>query len=188
MAKALRMRFSRIIFGCPQGRENAHFNSLHSKTKEAPSLKEKHMNIAISTVLLCIDAVFLYSAYTARKYANAIVGPYDFTKYIGLIMAALCVIVIAQSLASHTKDEKVSIPNFDLALLAVAATAVLLILWNCFGMFYLWGGIYVFVLFVALCSRISKLTKKSFLTLAVLTLIFMAVIYLLFNVLMGINL
>lgn len=146
------------------------------------------MNIVLATVLLCMDAVFLYSAYTARKYANAIVGPYDFTKYIGIIMAVLCVLVISQSLASPTKDEKVTIPNFDLALLAVAATAVLLILWNCFGMFYLWGGLYVFALFVVLCSRVSKLTKKSLLTLAVLTVVVMAVIYLLFNILMGISL
>lgn len=151
-------------------------------------MKEKHVNIAIATALLCIDAVFLISAFSARKYANAIVGPYDFTKYIGIIMAVLCVMIIAQSLSSHTRDAKVSIPNFDLALLAVAATAVLLILWNCFGMFYLWGSVYVFALFVALCSRVSKLNKKSLLTLAVLTAVVMAVIYLLFNILMGITL
>lgn len=151
-------------------------------------MKEKHINIALATVLMCIDAVFLYTAFSAREYKGAIIGPYDFAKYLGIALAVLCVIVIIQSLLSKTKDEKVIISQFGLVLLTVAATALLLILWKCVGLFYLWGFLYVFGLFAAFCSKGERLTVKGLAGLGLLSAVIILVIYLLFKILMGINL
>lgn len=137
---------------------------------------------------MVIDAVFLYTAFTARVYKGAIIGPFDFAKYLGIFLAVLCVIVIIQSLLSKTKDEKVTIDNFDLVLITIAATALLLILWKLVGIFYLWGYLYVFGLLFAYSRKGEKLGAKSIGALAVLAGIVMAVIYVLFKVLMGFNL
>ncbi|MCI7742722.1 MAG: hypothetical protein MSO56_10590 [Clostridiales bacterium] len=151
-------------------------------------MKEKHINIAIATVLMCIDAVFLYSAFTAREYKGAIVGPFDFAKYLGIMLAVLCVIIIIQSLFAKTKEEKIVITHFDLVLITVSATALLLILWKSFGLFYLWGLLYVFGLFIAYCGKSEKLTLKKMLGLGILSVAVMLAIFLLFRILMGINL
>ena len=151
-------------------------------------MKEKHINIALATVLMCIDAVFLYTAFNARTYKGAIIGPFDFAKYLGIALAVLCMIVIIQSLLSKTKDEKVVISQFGLVLLTVAATALLLILWKCVGLFYLWGFLYVFGLFTAFCSKCERLTVKGLAGLGLLSAVVILAIYLLFKILMGINL
>lgn len=137
---------------------------------------------------MVIDAVFLYTAFTAREYKGAIIGPFDFAKYLGIFLAVLCVIVIIQSLLSKSKDEKVTIDNFDLVLITIAATALLLILWQLVGIFYLWGYLYVFGLLFAYSRKSEKLSAKNIGALAVLAAIVMAVIYVLFKVLMGFNL
>ena len=137
---------------------------------------------------MVIDAVFLYTAFTAREYKGAIIGPFDFAKYLGIFLAVLCAIVIIQSLLSKSKDEKVTIDNFDLVLITIAETALLLILWQLVGIFYLWGYLYVFGLLFAYNRKGEKLSAKGVGALAVLAAIVMAVIYVLFKVLMGFNL
>ena len=137
---------------------------------------------------MCIDAVYLYTAFTARKYRGTVVGPYEFPKYLGIALAVLCILIIIRSLAGKKEEGKFTIQNFDLVLCVIAATALLLILWSCFGIFYLWGFLYVFGLFVLLGIRTEKLTYKSYLLFGGLSAAVMLVIFLLFKVLMGFNL
>lgn len=38
-------------------------------------VKEKHVNLAVAAVLLCLDAVYLYTAFHGRQYKGSVVGP-----------------------------------------------------------------------------------------------------------------
>ena len=55
-------------------------------------MTEKKLNILVLAGLLGIDAMYLYTAFTARKYKMVQVGPYEFPKIIGIVFAVLCFI------------------------------------------------------------------------------------------------
>lgn len=153
-------------------------------------MKEKHLTLVLNTVLLCIDAAFLQVAYTARVYKNAVIGPFDAAKYLGIILAVLCVISSIQSLTSKSENDnkKVIINNFGLVLLTISATVLLLICWKTFKTFYIFGFLYVLGFLILFGSRDKKITLKRFAFYFILALALIILIYVLFNVLMGLYL
>ncbi len=149
-------------------------------------MKEKHVNLALSTVFLAMDAVVLYVAFTARKYKGAVVGPFDFSKYLGIALAVLVGINVVNTLRSKDGNEKVKIQNFDLALATIAATALLLIFWQVTDAFYIVGYFYMMALTALYNAKCGTLTKKSIPLILLLPLGIQVMIYVLFKVLMGI--
>lgn len=148
-------------------------------------MSEKKLNTLVLAGLLGIDAVYLYTAFTARKYKMVFVGPYEFPKLIGIMFAVLCLISLVSTLAKKGEDKKFRIENALLVVITVVATAAFLLLWEKIGSFYLVGSIYLLVLFFAYRDAGGRLSKKNIITNLVLTACVMAFIFLVFTLLMG---
>lgn len=151
-------------------------------------MKKKHLDLALCTVLLCLDSVYFYTAMTARKYKGAVVGPFDFSKYLAIAFAVFCVMIIVNTLRDKGENEKLTIDNFGLVVFTVAATALLLLLWSAFGMFYLWAFLYVASLLFVFTWKSGLLDKKNAVFCFALAAATILIVYLLFKVMMKINL
>ena len=121
-------------------------------------MKKKYSEIIMAVILLAVDALYLTQAFRGKKTAFSYTGAYTFPKILGLILAALCVIVI---LRAFREKGTVKITNLGLTALSVGITAVFVILWQCFGLFYLWASLYVLALLFAFRTNGGRFSKRN---------------------------
>lgn len=148
-------------------------------------MTEKKLNILVLAGLLGIDAMYLYTAFTARKYKMVQVGPYEFPKIIGIVFAVLCFIALVKTLREKNSNEKFCIQNLLLVVITVVSTAAFLLLWDWLGSFYLVGAVYMLVLLFAYREEGGRFSKKNIIANLVLTAGVMVFIFLVFGLMMG---
>ena len=145
-------------------------------------VKEKHVNLSVAAVLLCLDAVYLYTAFHGRQYQGSVVGPFEFAKYLGIALACLCGAVIVQTLRDRREDGRFEIKRLDLVCITLGGTALFLLLWQVTGLFYLWAFCYVEGLLLAFEGKQQDSAKKAVLGSTVIAAGVTLTVYLLFAV------
>lgn len=151
-------------------------------------MKEKHVDLAVAVVLLCMDAVYLYTAFHGREYKGSVVGPFEFAKYLGIALACLCAAVIVRTLTGRYKDGRFEIKNLDLVCITLGGTGLFLILWQVTGLFYLWAFGYVEGLLLVFERKLRGFTRKAVLGSTAIAAGLTLAVYLLFAVAMKIYL
>jgi len=152
-------------------------------------MSEKKLNILVAVGLLGVDGYYLYKSFTARTYKMVFIGPYEFPKLVGIVLAVLCCIVLVQNLwLKHETDQALTISNIPLIFFTGAATCIFVFLWQKIGWFYPLGTIYLLLLLFAYRTEEGRFSRKNIVTNLVLTMVLMLCLYLLFKRLMGINL
>ena len=151
-------------------------------------MTEKKMDVAVPAFLLCVDGYYLFKCFTSRKYASVAVGPYAFPKILGIALAVLCVAIIAKTLwqGRGEKSEPFRIGNPLGFVAAIVATALMILLWQKFGKFYLFGPIYTLGLLLLFSKRENRFQWKNLLKIVLITAGLFGFIYLTFQVAMGI--
>lgn len=151
-------------------------------------MTEKKLNILILAGLLGIDGYYLFKSFTARKYTMVFIGPYEFPKIIGVGLAVLCLIALADTLRRKDDRTPFQIGNLGYVVITVAATCGFLFLWQTFGLFYLWAPLFLLLLFFTYRDEGGRFSKKNILVNAALTAGCIGAIYLFFRLLMNIRL
>lgn len=151
-------------------------------------MTEKKLNILILAGLLGIDGYYLFKSFTARKYTMVFIGPYEFPKIIGVGLAILCLIALADTLRRKDDQSPFQIGNLIYVIITIAATCGFLFLWQTFGLFYLLAPLFLLLLFFTYRDEGGRFSKKNILVNAALTAGCIGAIYLFFRLLMNIRL
>jgi len=150
-------------------------------------MTEKKMNLLVVIGLLAAACYYLYKSFTAPAYKMVFIGPYEFPKIIGSVLALLCLIVLVQTIIGE-ENTAFTISNFPLTGVTVAATCGFLFLWQKFGLFYMWGGIYSLLLLFAYRNEGGRFCRKNICLNLMISTSLMVFVYLAFGVLMRIKL
>lgn len=152
-------------------------------------MSEKKLNIFVAGGLLGIDCYYLYKSFTAKTYKMVFIGPYEFPKLVGIVLAILCCIVLVQNLRIKPEaDNTMTVSHLPLLFFTGAVTCIFVFLWQKIGCFYLLGTLYLLLLFFSYRTEGGRFSRKNILTNLMLTFVLMLCLYLLFKRLMGITL
>lgn len=151
-------------------------------------MSQKKLNLAIPTCLLALDVYYLYTAFTARKSKLSFIGPYEFPKILGIILAILCIIVLVQTLLSHKLSDKVVLKNLGLVGITMGAVFIFIMLWQSVGLFYVWAAVFLLALLFTYRSEDGRFTKSKIISNLVISVGTSLMTYVLFDVLMKVRL
>ena len=151
-------------------------------------MSEKKLTLWTLIALLTVDFYYLYQSFTARKYTLVLIGPYEFPKILGIILAVLCVIALVQTLRiPKSESKKVSFNNLLLICATLAATALFIFLWQTIGHFYILAFLYLMFLLFSYQDG-KRLTRRAVLTNTTITVTVLVLVYLCFELVMKIRL
>lgn len=151
-------------------------------------MKKGYFNILLLLFLLVVDVFYLYPAFTAQKNGYTVVGMYAFPKIIGALLALLCALIMVKTLRERdTRDELFEIQNLKLILCTILAMALLIILWEHIGFFYVLACLFLLLLLFLFRTEGGRFSRKNIMINMSITVFVVLFIFLLFKVVMQIR-
>ena len=151
-------------------------------------LTEKKLNILVLAGILGIDGYYLFQSFTARKYSMVFIGPYEFPKIIGVVLAILCLVALGGTMMQKDDDTPFRIGNLLYVVIPAASICGLLFLWQTLGLFYVWAPLFLLILFFTYRDEGGRFSRKNILVNAGLTAGIVGMIYVCFQLLMNVRL
>lgn len=150
------------------------------------ALKQKSYNIVVCVLLAVLGVYYLATALTAPATALSLIGTYYFPAIMGVLLLVLCALQIIQEIAKKREAETVSLPNLLQIVLMVCATALLLLVWQFLGCFYVWGFLYLLFLLFLFRNK-NRFSKRNSIQNVAFALVFDVITYGIFSVLLRIS-
>lgn len=143
--------------------------------------KATFMSLAI---IVLIGIAYMYAANQIQHSNKTLtLGPSYFPNILGILLIILCIISFIQTW--RKADELTNLPNFKYILLTLGCIILFVLAWQFIGYFYIFTFLLLFTL-TSLYSLKKEIKKKAWIH-GVISLASVGVIYLIFNVVLGIG-
>ncbi|MEK3937163.1 tripartite tricarboxylate transporter TctB family protein [Sporosarcina sp. FSL W7-1349] len=150
-------------------------------------MNKKTATYIMLSALAILAVIYLLSAGNKSQLSSTTsVSPGFFPTILGVALIILCIISFIQTKAKK-EVEQITFPNFKLILLTIGLTMIFFISWYSIGYFYILNFIFLLTLFT-LYSPKEKRNKRHLFNKASIALGVTLVVYLLFDVIISINL